>query len=463
MGRKLRPSPSIMKLKKINQTPIFIGAGAVFHYSKEIEELCARESRFGDAFSMCRVFGPKDNQRIIVPRNMGEGGDDLRKPGIPFKFKSSFKPRNDEQARVIDETVQLLAQGRSFMLEAPTGSGKTWMSVDVIAQMGLKTLVVVTKEDIRDQWIAAFKALLGLEVGKGIGLIQGDTCSVTGQGVVIAMIQSLSKEDRYPSHIFNDFGLAIWDETHRVGADHFSQSCFRVPAKLRLGISATPDRKDGKEEVIHAHIGPVLVRSEVPPLTPRIIIRRSPWEIPYVRVKKKDGSYGMAQLPHSPGKCGHVIRMVANHHGRNQVIANFVSAAHAKGRNILVQSDRREHLEQLAAMISKKGVPVGDIAYYVGGMSSSQRDHAKKKRIILATYAMTAEATDIPWLDTLVMATPKSDVRQIVGRILRLHPDKKDPVVFDLVDATSSVFMSYANNRRRWYSAIGAEVDVLSN
>lgn len=452
-----------MKLKKFTQTPIFIGSGAVFHYSPELEAACARESRFGDSFSMCRVFGPKDNQRIIVPRNMGEGGDDLRKPGIPFKFKSSFKPRNDEQARVIAETVQLLAQGRSFMMEAPTGFGKTWCAADIIAKVGLKTLIVVTKEDIRDQWIAAFKALLGLQVGKGIGLIQGDTCNVAGQGVVIAMIQSLSKEDRYPAHTFNDFGLAIWDETHRVAADHFSQSCFRVPAKLRLGISATPDRKDGKEEVLHAHIGPILVSTAATPLTPRIIMQRSPWEIPYVRVKKKDGSYGMGQLPHSPGKCGHVIRMLANHHGRNQVIANFVSAAHAKGRNILVQSDRREHLEQLAAMISKKGVPMGDIAYYVGGLSSSERDHAKTKRVIMATFAMTAEATDIPWLDTLVMATPKSDVRQIVGRILRTHPDKKDPVVFDLVDATSSVFMSYANNRKRWYASIGADVDMISN
>lgn len=373
---------------------MFIGAGAVYPYSDQLMEYLERETRYDEKYSMGRLFGP-NGQKIIAPRNMaGKYKQDFRVDGLPYKFKSTFVPRHDEQARVVSETVALLRKGRSFMVESPTGSGKTYMATDIIAQMGVKTIVVVTKEDIRDQWVAAITTTLGLALGKGIGLIQGDTVITAGQGIVIAMVQSLAKEARYPEHIFHEFGLMIVDETHRIAADYFSQACYRVPAKLRIGISATPDRKDGREEVLYAHIGPVLVKSEAAPMKPRVLTQQSPWEIPMTRQKQKDGTVKMVQIPHSAGRCGHITSLICNHHPRNSMIANFVGAAYKKGRIILVQSDRLGHLEVLASMISSKGVPPGEIAYYVGGMTSSQREVSKGKRIIMATYAMTCVHQD---------------------------------------------------------------------
>jgi len=152
--------------------------------------------------------------------------------------------------------------------------------------------------------------------------------------------------------------------------------------------------------------------------------------------------------------------MLANHHERNSLLSNFTAAAYKKGRCILVQSDRKEHLETLALMCQTFGVPGTEIGFYVGGMKEKDLERAKAKSVIFATYQMTSEGTDIPWLDTLVMATPKSDVVQIVGRILRPFEGKQDPVVFDIVDYSSSVFSGYWNSRRRWYSAIGAEVST---
>lgn len=452
-------------MAKVTHIPTYVASAAVYPYSDKLLAECSKISKYGDEYSLARVAGKGEHRRIWLPRNLApisSGVKDLRTDGQDVVLKSNFIPRNDEQQRVISETVDLLGKGYSFILEAPTGFGKTWCAMDIIAKLGKKTLIVVTKEDIRDQWVAAAEKLLGLKVGKGIGLIQGDTCLTVGQSLVIGMIQSLAKEERYPEHAFRDFGLAIWDETHRVGADYFSQSCFRVPAKLRLGISATPDRKDGRADVIHAHIGEVMVVTKAAPMTPRILAQRSPWEVPLRKQRSETGAWVMKPVPHTAGKCGHIINMLANHHGRNLILSKFTSAAYFKGRNILVQSDRKEHLEQLQAMIMNQGVPAADIAFYVGGMNEAQRTHAKTKRVILATYQMTAEATDIPQLDTLVMATPKSDVRQIVGRILRAFPDKKEPVVFDLVDDSSNVFAGYWNSRQRWYRSVNAQVDKVS-
>lgn len=449
-------------MKILSQPPLIIGAGAIYPYSTELMELGARETKYDDAFNMFREFGTGIHKRILVPRNMAPwGGKDMRVDGKPEVFHSNFVPRNAEQTRVINETVALIKKGTNFILRAPTGFGKGACSMDIIAKVGLKTMVVVTKEDIRDQWIAEAKKTLGLEVGKGVGLLQGDVCNVVGQKLVIAMVHSLAKEDRYPVHVFSEFGLVMFDETHRIAADFFSQACYRLPARRRVGISATPYRKDGRGEVLEAHIGKVLVRSEAAPLTPRILVRSSPWELPMAAVKnKKTGKLEVKPLPHSPAKCGHVINMLVKCHPRNSMFSKFIASAYQAGRVTMFQSDRKEHLVTMALMISKEGVPPAHIGYYVGGLDEAERAVAKGKKVILCTYAMTAEATDIPWADTLVMGTPKSDVEQIVGRILRAHPGKKDPLVFDVVDYSSNVFSGYWNTRKAWYKSVNAQVQM---
>lgn len=407
---------------------------------------------------MFRVIGTDTHKRILVPRNMApDGGEDNRIDGLNVKFNSCFKPRNTEQERVIKETSMLLNLGVSFMTEAPTGFGKTWCACDVIANVGKKTIVVVTKDDIIDQWNEAFRNVLGLHLGKGVGLIRGDTCDTAGNSIVIAMVQSLAKEARYPEHVFRDFGLAIWDETHRVAADFFSQSAYRLPAKLRWGISATPDRKDGRGEVLVAHIGPVRVRSEAAPMGFKVIKVRSPWECPMVRRREGTG-FKYIPLPHSAGRTKHIEKMLANHYPRNKLIADFVLQAYKAGRRILVQSDLLDHLDTLTALIISMGIPPGDTGRYAQGLKKEAREVVKTKRVIFASYMMTAEATDIPQLDTLVMATPKSDVRQIVGRVIRYLEGKKEPVVFDVVDDTSPVFNGYFNSRMKWYREKDAKV-----
>lgn len=352
-----------------------------------------------------------------------------------------------------------LDQDHLYLLNDFTVTHNTVCALDVIARVGKKTLVVVTKADIRTQWETACKNILGISHGKGLGYIQGDTCEVVGNPLVIATIQSLCKKDRYPPNLLAQFGLVVFDEVHRVASDQFSQSCFRVPSLRRLGLSATADRRDGREEVLHAHIGPVKVRTDSTPLVPRVVAVVSPWHIPQVRkFSEKEEKWVIAPIPHSPGRCGHVTKILANHAGRNDLICRFTASAYKKGRVILVQSDLRNHLDVLRGLLTIKGVSQTDIGFYLGGMTAAQREESKGKAVILATYTMTAEATDIPWLDTLVMATPKSDIRQIAGRILRVHEGKKDPVIFDIVDLSSPVYTGYWSKRRAFYNKIGAEV-----
>jgi superfamily II DNA or RNA helicase len=149
----------------------------------------------------------------------------------------------------------------------------------------------------------------------------------------------------------------------------------------------------------------------------------------------------------------HVNKLLVKDRKRNLLIVDFVKEAYSKGRFVLVLSDLSVdlYLADLRRLLSGSGIPDKEIAYYIGGMSEEQRDEAVKKKVVLATYSMAAENTDVPWWSALVLATPRANVKQAIGRILREHPDKPQPVILDIVDSDSPVFTQYYAARKRLY------------
>jgi len=435
-------------VQHLGNDPLSTGASAVYPYSEFLAEQFTAVSRFDDTYFMYRVFGKDKAKKIALPRRLCPiGPNDLRVVGSHTNFDCLFEARNEEQSRIVDESARRLIKGQSFITEAPTGFGKTPCALAVVARVKLKTLVVVTKEDARDHWYDEARRELGLAHNE-IGFIQGDQCEVLGKKFVIGMIQSLSIGGRYSQNTFNDIGLTIWDEVHRVGADVFSNTCWLLPSKRRWGLSATPWRRDGKEALIHAHIGTVKVRTKVLQLIPNIMRVKTNAKFP-------------KGLKYNGKAMGHVTRMLGHDLKRNHFIAKFVKKAYDMGRICIVFSDSLDHLDYLNSAIKKVGVPAKAMSYYVGGLTKAEREVAKGKPVILATYAYTSEATDIPWLDTMVMATPKANVVQIVGRVLREHPNKPTPLVLDLVDPLK-IYQNFGTTRLKWYHEIGAEIKEVS-
>lgn len=448
--------------------PKMTAGAAVYPYSPKLEKAFTLVSRYEEVYTLFKKLG---GHSILLPRAICPVSDDDRRiTGPSIDFPSHFKPRNQEQARIVKEATALLKQGESFITQSPTGSGKTVMSAEIIGRVGVKTLVIVPKEDIIIQWRSALKMILGLHDSE-IGLIQGDVCDVKNKKVVIGMIHSLGKKDRYPKWVYKEFGFVIWDEVHVVGAETFSETAWIFPAKLRMGLSATPYRKDGKDTVFHAHIGPVKVKGHAIPLRPKVILQPTNWKLPIVNQRNEmTGQWEKGPMRLQAGRTMKANKMLAGDPERNNLIAEFVWKAYQKGRNIIVFSDLKDyHLDRIYAMLVKKGVPKKDIAYYVGGMKEKEREAAKVKRVLLSTYQMTAMATDIPWLDTCVLGTPRSDVVQIIGRILREYEgkishhesDEKEgtvPVVYDLVDVAAPLFRAYKDKRMEYYFHVKADI-----
>ena len=100
-------------------------------------------------------------------------------------------------------------------------------------------------------------------------------------------------------------------------------------------------------------------------------------------------------------------------------------------QQIMVIAHNKNVLKYIHDAINARSIAT--VGYYIGGMKESALKETEGKQVVIATYAMAAEALDIKTLCTLIMVTPKTDIEQSVGRILRSDHDM--PVVVDIVDS----------------------------
>ena len=245
-----------------------------------------------------------------------------------------------------------------------------------------------------------------------IGKIQQNTIDIENKDIVLAMVQYLSQKEYDPS-VFSSFGLAIFDECHHLGAEVFSKSMAKVASKYMLGLSATPDRKDGLRKVFEWFIGPMVYSSKKDVNKDFIETRIYEYD------NKEDTKYNKLELGYNKKPCmPRMINNISDCIHRNNFINELVKTEYINGRKILILGDRREYLNRTEKWI-KDNIDPNVVGQYVGGMKPSELRDSQEKDIILGTYSMASEGMDIPKLNTIFLASPKSDVVQSVGRILR--------------------------------------------
>lgn len=438
-----------------DDVPLFTAAMSAFPYSPALEAMYKFKTKFDDDVNMSIKVG----NTLMVPRRSCQIAPtpyDHRVSYPPVAIDCTISPRNEEQAALPKKSVDLLLAGTDHIFEAPTGWGKTWAGSVIAAMLGQPTLIVVTKQDLMDQWYDTLVNVLKIDP-KLIGRIQQDTCDWQGKRIVIGMVHSLVIPDRYVSEMYKYFGFLLLDEVHKMAADCFIRICQMVPAKYRLGFSATPERQDGKTRVLQAHIGPVLVRGTMVPMKAKVLVVKTGWKIPTRKVVNDEGRLEEIPIPHAPGRMMLVVKAMASDAKRNQVLTNFVVQSHKAGRITLLLSDTLDHLKTLFGTATAAGIPGEQIAYYIGGLKKHELEYAHKRPFILGTYAMCDTGTNVPQWDTLVLGVPRAKVKQTVGRILRVLDGKRQPIVCDPVDH-NSIFNSFYRSRLKDYYEIGAEI-----
>ena len=340
---------------------------------------------------------------------------------IDITFHGSLKEEL-QQPTAVQKTMEQLQTSGGALLSLPTGYGKTSCALYMTCQLKVKTLIIVHKSVLMDQWIERIQQFIP---EASIGIIKQNKVDVQGKDIVIGMLQSISLKE-YNLEQYH-FGFVIIDETHHICSKLFSQSMFRICPHYILGLSATPQRKDGLTKVLYWFLNDISYYIERSSSTNcSVEIHKFPFETEEVNLTR-------------------IVTELTLQEERNDYIISKVKSFQSEHRNILVLSDRRNHCELLQKEIPQSGL-------YLGGMKKAELDYnGKHCQVLLATYSLAAEGLDIPRLDTLVLATPKGDVVQACGRILRETPGKQnDPYILDIADDLPVLHKMF-QKRKRFY------------
>ena len=409
------------------------------------------------------------------------------------------------------------------LLELPCAWGKTSGSLYILSKLKKKTLVIVHKEFLMNQWIERIQQFLP---DARIGRIQGPIVDTKDKDIVLCMLQSLISKD-YEQSLFDQFGFTIIDEVHHISSQSFSNSLFKVVTKYMLGLSATMERKDGTTNVFKMFLGNVIYKGEqknehtveVRAITYKVNDEEFNETILDYRGKPQNSSM-ISKLCEYNRRTEFIIKILCDFisvdNVNNEIISQYKSDMDKsvpnceicnKNNNYLIKNtccdsvkycmpcmenienqilkNQRpkcpnckkvlkyeqnyienpyvKPLEQTHTIIMAQNLNIlhymykkfvcknlANVGYYIGGMNETELKKSEKKQIIFSSFSMCSEGLDIPTLNVEFLITPKTDIVQSVGRILRAKHAFSDPIIYDFVD-THDVFQRQWLKRKMYY------------
>ena len=399
----------------------------------------------------------ESKQKFYIPRFYG-----IEKYGMPkinkisegidinIKFNGDLR---EHQKPVVNDYVNHAKKHDCGLLELFCGYGKTVLALNIISKLKKKTLVIVHKEFLLNQWVERIEQFLP---SARVGRIQASVVDVDDKDIVIGMLQSISMKT-YPIEMFQEFGFTIIDETHHISAEIFSNSLFKIVTKYMLGLSATMNRKDGLTKVFKMFLGDVVVkkkREDDTPVTVKAIEYHTDDEYFNETVYNFRGQTHYALM---------ISKLCEFNPRREFILRLLVETLKTAKKNkermqVMILAHNKNLLHYLYDAIEHR--KIASVGYYIGGMKQKDLKVSEDKDVIIATYAMAEEALDIKTLTTLIMATPKTDVTQAVGRILRSTDHK--PLVIDIVDIHDT-FKRQWLKRKKFYNSNNYNIHYCEN
>ena len=422
----------IQKNEKLLDDIIFIARSLGFAaYKTECKKSCMYkgEKKEGTYYRTCIHGKGLEEIPVKCPR----------KKGSPRKqIKDVLNTRIKIEKLGIDDYYGFEIDGnRRFVLGDFTVTHNTVMSLKMISDIKKKTLIIVHKEFLMNQWIERIEEFLPTAK---VGKIQGQVFDIEGKDIVIGMLQTLYDKD-FGANAFTSFGLTVIDEVHRIGSEQFSKTLFKTVTPYMLGISATVDRKDKLTKVLYMFIGDKIYSEERKDDDP-VCVRA-------INYSSRDTEFNEVEYDFRGNpKYSTMISKLCEYGPRSDFIIKIVAdlLKENDSKQIMILCHNRSLLKYLYEGICHRDLAT--IGYYVGGMKQTELQTTETKQIVLATYAMAAEALDIKTLSSLIMVTPKTDITQSVGRILRVKGN--NPIVVDIVDS-HDLFQKQWVQRRRFY------------
>ena len=354
------------------------------------------------------------------------------------------------------------------VIQMPTGAGKTIFCTYLLSKLKRKALILVHTRGLLAQWKERLEQFLP---GIRIGIVAGTSFDISGD-VTIATVQTMCKRVLTTPGLRNAFGLVMLDECHHVAAPTFQGTVGHFTAKYRYGLSATPQRRDGKTMLVKGIFGDTLVVLDYDDVSTRVML---PTIHPISTVLSEDYSeiYREARS-FATGELENFVQYHVLHEKlfsdvtRNMLIFSLVNEALTEYEEhvVLILTKRREHAHKIAEFLNSMGIVAGA---YMGARNKKERlagEELLRKtrngevRVIVAT-SIADEGLDVVNLTHLILAAPtswKGVLLQRLGRIMRRCKGKERAVVFDLVDSDIPELLTAWYTRNRVYNSVKMEV-----
>ena len=379
-------------------------------------------------YNLCERMGESiqvvDNRRTLEP--------------VEFSFAGELRPLQQQ-------AVNGVLSREHGLLEAGTGAGKTVMSLWIVAERGQPALIIVHTKELLNQWIDRIETFLEVP-REEVGIIGGGKFSI-GARTTVATVQSLYKR---VDEVSPFIGHLVCDETHRAPCRMFTEAVSAFPAKYRLGLTATPWRRDGLSKVIFWHVGDVTGKINKSDLVKAGNLCKA--EVHWVET-------GTTTCADPAEYYAQALSELTEDEDRNRLIARAVAGNACHGISLIL-SDRKAHCEALGGMLSEHGVYAEVLT---GGTRPKDRERIVQAlqsgecRYLIATGQLIGEGFDLPGISTVFLSTPvkfSGRLIQYIGRALRPAPGKDRAVIFDFVD-DHGVFAASARSRAYTYQDQG--------
>lgn len=348
------------------------------------------------------------------------------------------------------EALWLFKRHLQGLVVLPCGCGKTRLGVAAIGHIEKTALVLVHTDDLADQWIETIHTLLGFRAGRiGSGVCEADA------DVVVAIDDSLGPFlDRAPPAWKERFGLVVVDECHHTPSKTFRMILNQLPARWRLGLTATPTREDGLERLMDWGFGTRLVERTTAEMIAKGFLMAA--EVEWL---KTDFRFAFDGTADDPKRVSATEEALSTDLARNATIALRAAREAQAGESVLVLVGRRTHAKELAGLIAHHGAEAVALTSATGKTKRKSAIAALKdgRLPVLVATSLADEGLDVQRLSRLILAHPqkaRGATVQRLGRLLRQWPGKK-PRLIDVLDSEVPMFARRAEARRRVYRDAG--------
>ena len=362
-------------------------------------------------------------------------------------------------------------QGRGIVV-LPTGAGKTQVALMAIDDKRRSTLVVAPTLDLVRQWYDTLRASFQIPVG----VIGGGDYAVEPLTVTTYDSAYLHME-----HLGNRFGLVVFDECHHLPGESYAFAARFSLAPYRLGLTATPERGDGRHHELLELIGPIVCHRNIVEMAGNYLASYRVEKVTVALSKEEESAYQEARSIYTnflknndismealDGWTQFIMQSVRSPEGRRAMEAyhrqrqiafaapsklNYLAHLlheHRRDRTIVFTQDNATAYE-----ISKRFlIPVITHQTKVTERSELLSKFRDGTLSAIATSKVLNEGVDIPEANVAIIISGSGSVREHVqrlGRVLRKKEDGNGAVLYELIaGGTNEV---YTSQRRREHVA----------